>query len=426
MLTVVLDDDPTGTQSASNVTVLLAWTPQTIEHALRIDGAVYLQTNSRALTPSAARALAESIRRDLCNVEHSIGQKLLVILRGDSTLRGHVFTETDVFAGDTAPVLFVPAFPQGGRRTVGSVHRIIIDGIERPVSETEFARDPIFGYTHSNLIEWTAEKGDRAAIAVPLRDLRESKGLALTKALQAATARQFVIPDAESDEDIALIHAGLVRAIDQGTRVVVRAGATLAAVCAGRLSTSYLHRPLTEQPPRVIVICGSHTAAATEQLSFLCAQWGVEPITVDTDLALHSPDEAGRRAAHHALSRLKIDPFVVIATDRQRRHEDGTLDHGAMVMSALMVAAKALIPHADLVISKGGITSAEVARTGFGARTARVRGQVTAGISVWDIPGDHQLRTQIVVPGNVGDHDALSDVMTAVIGTARQPAKETK
>ena len=54
MLTVVLDDDPTGTQSASDVEVLLDWDIASIEVALRAGGSVYLQTNSRAVPPAHA------------------------------------------------------------------------------------------------------------------------------------------------------------------------------------------------------------------------------------------------------------------------------------------------------------------------------------------------------------------------------------
>ena len=37
------------------------------------------------------------------------------MLRGDSTLRGHVFPETDAIGAERSVMLFVPAFPAGGR-----------------------------------------------------------------------------------------------------------------------------------------------------------------------------------------------------------------------------------------------------------------------------------------------------------------------
>jgi hypothetical protein len=55
--TVVLDDDPTGTQSATGVRVLLRWDAERLAAALADADAVYLQTNSRAVDEAAAVAL---------------------------------------------------------------------------------------------------------------------------------------------------------------------------------------------------------------------------------------------------------------------------------------------------------------------------------------------------------------------------------
>jgi uncharacterized protein YgbK (DUF1537 family) len=62
----------------------------------------------------------------------------------------------------------------------------------------------------------------------------------------------------------------------------------------------------------------------------------------------------------------------------------------------------------DAVVSKGGITSAEVATRGLGGRSAHVRGQVMTGVSLWDVrTADGRLVPQVVVPDNVGDDDTL-------------------
>jgi 2-hydroxycyclohexanecarboxyl-CoA dehydrogenase len=53
-------------------------------------------------------------------------------------------------------------------------------------------------------------------------------------------------------------------------------------------------------------------------------------------------------------------------------------------------------------------TPAEVARTVLGAPRARVRGQLAAGISVWDYDDG---TVQVVVPGNVGGSATLTDVV---------------
>ena len=52
----------------------------------------------------------------------------------------------------------VPAFFEGGRFTVDSMHYLKVDGKAMPAHETEFARDSVFGYHHSFLPDYVEEK----------------------------------------------------------------------------------------------------------------------------------------------------------------------------------------------------------------------------------------------------------------------------
>jgi uncharacterized protein YgbK (DUF1537 family) len=411
MLTAVLDDDPTGTQSATGVTVLLSWDAADIVAALRDQPAVYLQTNSRAIAPPDAVALARRTRDQLRAASRVLGRPILPVLRGDSTLRGHVFAESDVFAAGSGCVLFVPAFPQGGRTTRDSVHRVVIDGSDTPVGETEFARDPVFGFRSSNLVDYVREKGDRRGIPIGLDSLRASGGGAVAAALQAAAPGEFVLSDAATDQDISLIHIGLRRALASRPDIVVRSGATLAAICAGCLSTGFLDRPLLAGRPGVLIVCGSHTSAATAQLSALTDRLGRSPVVVPTEAALSDPIAAGRAASQRLRTDLRDHGVAVLSSERVRRPEHSALTHGSQVTRALMTAAAMVAPSVGTVISKGGITSAEVARTALGATRARVRGQLAAGISVWDYANG---TIQVVVPGNVGGENTLRDVLEAL------------
>ena len=59
MKTIVLDDDPTGTQSATGVTVLFETDADLLTRALQKADSVYVQTNSRALSEEEAVCLGE-------------------------------------------------------------------------------------------------------------------------------------------------------------------------------------------------------------------------------------------------------------------------------------------------------------------------------------------------------------------------------
>lgn len=414
-LTVVLDDDPTGTQSAAGVTVLLSWSAQEIAEVLRAESAVYLQTNSRAVPEEEAVRLTRRTRADVEGAERELGRPILVVLRGDSTLRGHVFAESDVFVHDAAAILFVPAFPDGGRTTIESVHRVVVRGVDTPAAETEFADDPVFGFRSSNLLDWVREKGGRGATPVPLEQLRATNGTAVAELLGSVAPGEVVVPDVADNDDIRLVHRGLLEALTAGLSVVLRTAAPLAALCAGHLSDGVLARPITAAHGPILLVCGSHTDAATRQLSRLTSVTGVAPVTISTEAAIADPDDAARAAVQELKRELERGNLAILASERIRAADHDSLQHGERVMAAIIAAARQAAPSAGVVVSKGGITSAEVARHLFGTQRARVAGQLTVGISVWTFDrADPGPRFQIVVPGNVGDDDALIDVLDAL------------
>jgi hypothetical protein len=108
-----------------------------------------------------------------------------------------------------------------------------------------------------------------------------------------------------------------------------------------------------------------------------------EPAVVDTERALDEPESAGAAAAKSALAQLDTRALAVLVTERDRLADHGTLDHGERIMTALTAAVQAVLPEVSVVVAKGGITSAEVARNGIGATSALVLGQILPGISVW-------------------------------------------
>jgi uncharacterized protein YgbK (DUF1537 family) len=156
---VVLDDDPTGSQSVHGVAVLTEADPGEIAAALRAPGSTcFVLTNTRSLPEADAVALNHRIARSLLRLDAPVE----IVSRSDSTLRGHVIAEVraldaarrEVTGRGYDGVLLAPSYFEAGRFTAGDVH--YADGV--PVGETEFARDASFGYASSNLREFVAEK----------------------------------------------------------------------------------------------------------------------------------------------------------------------------------------------------------------------------------------------------------------------------
>lgn len=417
MKTVVLDDDPTGTQSATGVRVLLESDADLIERALRTADSVYVQTNSRAIDEASAVELVTRVRRDALAAAEQLGEPVQFVLRGDSTLRGHVFPETEAFLDGDAIMLFVPAFPDGGRTTRDGVHYVRIDGIDHRADETEYAADPVFPFDTAVLAEYVTRKSGRQGVPVSLDAVQGVDELEAV--LLDAPAGSVVVPDAITNDDIRQIAEAVRRARANGASIVVRSASPLAAMLAGVESDGLLERPLVDRARPTLLVCGSHTDGATRQLAGVTARFG-DAVVIDTVAALTDPASAASNASTEAIERVARDGLAVVTSERVRLAEHDTLDHGERVMTALTDVVQAVLPSVEVVVSKGGITSAEVASTGIGARSAVVLGQVLPGVSVWELEArDGRVLLYVVVPGNVGGPETLVDVLDALqLGTA--------
>ena len=332
MKLIVLDDDPTGTQSATGVEVLLEWDASSLTAALRRADSVYLLTNTRAMHEAAAVALLERIRDQRDAAAAALGEPVHVVLRGDSTLRGHVFPETSVFAGDDDVILFVPAFPDGGRTTVDGTHFVRVGDRVIPAHESEYADDPVFPFGTAVLTDYVVEKSGRHAVHVPLSDIRSGR-TELQAALAGAAPGSVVVPDAETDDDVRAIASAVRAAWEAGVRVVVRSASPLAAELAGVASTGLLPTPLRDEPAPTLLVCGSHTIGATRQLELVERAFG-EASVVDTDRALDDPGAEGERVARAAEVAVAVQGLGIVASDRRRDRAHNTLDHGERVMTA--------------------------------------------------------------------------------------------
>ncbi|MGB3206137.1 MAG: four-carbon acid sugar kinase family protein [Crinalium sp.] len=97
---IVLDDDPTGSQTVHSCLLLTRWDVDTLSLGLNDDSPIFfVLTNTRALTPEKAAEVTREVCRNLKSAIASTNtQDFLIVSRSDSTLRGHYPVETDVIA----------------------------------------------------------------------------------------------------------------------------------------------------------------------------------------------------------------------------------------------------------------------------------------------------------------------------------------
>ncbi len=92
---VILDDDPTGTQTVNDIPVVTQWDESVLEAEIIHSPVFFILTNSRSLQSEEADALAFLIGQRLQDLATKHQKELLVISRSDSTLRGHYPNEVN-------------------------------------------------------------------------------------------------------------------------------------------------------------------------------------------------------------------------------------------------------------------------------------------------------------------------------------------
>lgn len=124
---VVLDDDPTGTQTVHSLPVLTEWTPEALAAAWdEAETTFYVLTNSRRYPLEEACGMNREIARHLAQVARERGAEPVVVSRSDSTLRGHYPGEVAALRGALEAelgmrfdgVVIAPFFLEGGRFTI--------------------------------------------------------------------------------------------------------------------------------------------------------------------------------------------------------------------------------------------------------------------------------------------------------------------
>lgn len=424
---VVLDDDPTGTQTCYDVVVLTSWEKSlVVAELLKNPAILFILTNSRSLGRPDAVKLAQEIGANLLEAQKESGREIVIISRSDSTLRGHFPAEVDAIASalnmQDAVRILIPAFIEGGRFTINDVHYIRERDQLIPVADTPFAKDAVFGYKNSNLKEWVAEKtnGEVAArnvVSITLEDIRKGGVPGVVTKLNTCAAGGVCIVNACSHKDLEVIVSGLLEAEQSGQRFVYRTSATFVPLRAGLPAGRLLDKIDTIASVNgSLTIVGSYVPKTTRQLENLlqdkihfaiAIEIIVSRILQDDEVDIYRRDIVMRIDKEIAQGR-----DVVIFTSRdlaKGENAAANLRINSAVSSFLVSIVKDLITRPAFIIAKGGITSSDIATKGLGAKKALVLGQVIPGVPVWKLDESSKYPGLVytVFPGNVGDDHAM-------------------
>ncbi len=468
---VVLDDDPTGSQTLHGCPLLLRWDRATLQRGLAHPSPfLFLLANTRALDPQAAaerlRQICRQLRPALAEAQAAgVLDQWLLVSRGDSTLRGHFPLEVELLAEELGPfdaTLLVPAFLPGGRTTRHGVH--LLQG--EPVHTTPFARDRLFGYQSSYLPDWVAEKsgGRIPAAAVQRLSLAELDQAAAALAsgaggspgdrdqqhgsqehgfqqlcarLAGLEGNGCVAVDAERPQQLAALGAA-VRELTapaaaerwgRPRRFLFQSAASLLnglvelgeppldqAALVGLRRRDGAGRPLPG-----LVLVGSHVPLADAQLERLLAQPGCSGLELPVAKLARVLEGPAPQELLTSLERqwgdqleglLAAGRTPVLFTSRGElacRHAAERRRLGQELAGLMARLAARLAPRLGYLISKGGITSHTLLADGLGLALVELQGQLLPGLSLVLTPAAAAVPRLPVLtfPGNLGDGDSL-------------------
>ena len=435
---IVLDDDPTGTQTVNSVPVYTSWDLDTLRKVMEDKyKVIYILTNSRALTSIETEKLHRQLVRDLKSITQKERKKFLIISRSDSTLRGYYPLETKILyeelkeEGEIDGEIIIPFFLEGGRITCKDIHYVKEGDQLIPVNQTEFAKDFNFGYKSSDLKEWIEEKtaGEYPAhtvVSISLEMLRKKDIQGILDKLLKVKNFNKVIVNALEYTDLKVFVIALSESFHRGKKFLFRTAASFVQVIGGinpkpLLTKDALYQKGEPSAPGLIII-GSYIKKTTRQMKKLAELSNIA--WVEWDVTQIKNQKCFNAEVNKVLYKVKngfnMGKDVCVYTSReyygehfQKDNENKNLIFSARVSKGLVKVVRSLKIRPSFIVSKGGITSSDIGVRGLEVKRAMVMGQIQPGIPVWKLGSESRFPglPYVIFPGNVGTGDTLKKVV---------------
>lgn len=351
-------------------------------------------TESRELPPSQAVSRLRALLSQ-------VGQARLY-KKVDSTLRGNIGYELRALAAlpSVQAIVVAPAFPQGGRITVGGIQRVH----GRPLALTEFRHDPRWPMRESHVPTLLMQQaGMEVALVGGEVVARGAEALANTLRAQAA---RIIVVDAATDADLACIAQALHLL---GPRWVPCGSAGLAQPWAALLAGDAPPTPPVDWPAlagAALFVCGSRNPVTLRQMQALIVD-GVPPITLDAQASYDERREADR-LARHVCANLREGRDVLLEASTAPLLPGGGPRIARILGSVALTAAES--GYLGALFMTGGDVAIALCRQ-LGVQALRIVAQIQPGVPGAQLIGGvcHGLPAATKA-GGLGDDRALLDV----------------
>jgi len=436
---VVIDDDPTGSQTVHDCLLLLKWDCSTLAKGFESKSNLFfILANTRSLSENDAKLTIEEICKNLKKVIASQGyeEEIIFISRGDSTLRGHNFLEPSALNSCLGPfdaTFHIPAFIEGKRLTINGSH--FVD--KTPINQTIFARDVIFGYETSNVKNLLFQKSKSQINIEDIQNLflsdieilNDEENNIVLKKLKNLNKNKHIIVDAENYSQLKKFTLAIKKLIKQ-KKFLFRTAASFISSISEKKSFSQSEIFFSNLRIRNkeksflpgLIIVGSYVELSTIQLNNLLEISNCNPIELDVFeffkiTSSENNHEQRNLFKNKFLKEIRFSfekgETPVLFTSRKFMSFDYSeqFNFYNSLSSFIAELVADLKYEIGYLISKGGITTNIILSNGLNADYVYLEGQILTGISVvtYNLKNDEKLPI-VTHPGNIGTEDSLVNI----------------
>jgi uncharacterized protein YgbK (DUF1537 family) len=437
---VVLDDDPLAGQSLYDVPVLTRSDVSSLAVEIGRSNVFVLLTDTRSISRDEARDLMRKLGGNLRNASKKAGREVDVAMRGDSTLRGHfprdfeALTRTLLDGKGPKPVcVLAPYFGEAGRITLDNTQYAVDGDSLVPVSETEYARDPVFRYVDSHLPSWLMTRANKRITAnqvmnIGIGDLREGGPAVAATRAGAVVDGRYLIANAADDRDLEVVGHAIAALEADGRRFVTWSAAPFLRIRLGMPTRELLtaEEVIGDATTTAggLVIVGSYVERTREQLDRALAREGVTGIEMDVEDSIYNARVMVKERVSEVDRALAKGNDVVLYLGQGKlpKRAGKALSDGQRLSETISKIVARLRMRPRYVLVKGGNTASSVAKDGLNVRRAMILGQLMPGVPAWRTAEESKWPGLpfVIFPGNVGDADSLSEAIEKLSGESSQ------
>ena len=439
MKIIIIDDDPTGSQTVNGCNLILKWDYETLLKSLQnSSNLLFILANTRSLSEKDLKIRLKEICSSLKEVMSNslfVEEEFIVISRGDSTLRGHNFIEPFIInelLGPFDATFYIPAFIEGNRTTVNGNH--FVDNI--PIHKTIFSKDKIFGFNTSNIKELIYEQSNyqldfNNVENIFIKDfevLETNQPSKLFMHIEKLKNNKKVIVDIMDYSQLDKF-SNIVKSLLKKKKFLFRSAASFISSLSNvkqiqkdHIYFSQLRRKNNnDEAMKGLIVVGSHVELSTLQLNKVLDISLCQPVEInvfklyeffklgDNLNQINSLKELILNSIRQNLSR---DSIPVLYTSREiiSPTNENDLIHFQLFLSAFIAKIVSAVKNEiGYLISKGGITTNAIISEGLKADSVYLEGQILPGISLvtFNLLKQKGKLPIVTFPGNIGNTMSL-------------------